>query len=333
VEKTNRQFHAASPISTIRVPTARMNLLASSPHRVGVVLVNWNTTDFTVRCIQSLLAGVVPPREIVVVDNASRDDSIQVPLRAYPTVELIRNHTNLGFTGANNIGIKWLLSRDIEYIWILNNDTIVSPACLKELLTGINLCPNMGAVSGKILYEEPSNLIWFGGAVWNCTTFRGRHEGMNEVDRGQCDAAKELQFLDGCCILTRTEVLEEVGLFDDRFFAYHEDIDWSLRARSKGHRLGYVPSAILWHRVSASTELLPRSPWGGHTHPMLTYLTSRNTLYLIRKHCKSSLHAVAPLFFFFCSLIYGTVGLIALGRWDKLISLWRAGKDGLLDKL
>jgi len=300
---------------------------------VGVVLVNWNGGEYTIPCIESLLEGNIIPNRIVVVDNASRDGSADKIVKAFPGIELIRNSENLGFTGANNMGIARLTEVGCEYIWVLNNDTTIDKQCLSTLKKYLDEHPEAAACSGKILYQEPERLIWYAGSTYSRWTVRSRHRGYGEEDRGQYDSTGAVPFLSGCCMFVRRSALDRIGAFDDHFFAYGEDADWCLRAREAGLRLDYVPGAVVRHKVNASVNKVKDRKTRGSTSPFSVYITSRNSLYLIRKHAENVLQAGAACIAYGAwTCYYGTV-LLLLGRFGKLKALLVSVYDGATGSL
>ncbi len=300
---------------------------------VGVVLVNWNGVEYTIPCIESLRAGIVKPDRIVVVDNASKDDYSDLIMHAFPDVELIRNPENAGFTGANNIGIKRLISLGCRYIWILNNDTVIDENCLSMLKNYMDLHPEASACTGKILYTGSDRLVWYAGAVYHKWTLRFSHRGAKEEDGGQYDQIQEVPFISGCCMFVRREAIEQVGMFDDRFFAYYEDGDWCLRAKKKHLRLIYIPQAVIWHKVSATVDKLRKQEAGGTTSPFSVYITSRNRLYIIRKHSESILQMFTASLAAAAWFTYYATALLVLLRIEKVRALAMAVYDGIVEPL
>ncbi len=304
-----------------------------APGAVGVVLVNWNGAGFTIPCIESLRAGSVTPDRIVVVDNASRDNSADLIAERFPEVDLVRNRENAGFTGANNIGITRLLAAGCDYVWILNNDTIVERECLGTLKSHMDGHPEVSACSGKILYDGPGRRIWYAGARYHHWSLGFSHVGQGEDDAGQYDAVGDVPFLSGCCMFVRREALERIGGFDDHFFAYWEDSDWCLRARHARLRLQYLPGAVIRHKVSATVNTLKKQRYGGTTSPFSVYITNRNRLYLIRKHGESLLQRSAALLAFAGWFCYYGAALLLLFRFEKFRALVMAVNDGFRNPL
>ena len=301
--------------------------------QVDVVLLNWNSGAFTIHCINSLRAGTKIPERIVVVDNASTDNSADTISRQFPEVKLIRNDKNLGFTGGNNIGIRIFLKERIDYIWLLNNDTEVDRHCLEYLLNEFAKDPTVSATTGKILYPPPDKNIWYAGATFNYWTLRTYDRGALEKDEGQYDEAEDVPFISGCCMMVRRNAFEKIGLLDQNFFAYSEDFDWCLRALKSGLRLRYVPNAVLYHRVSASIQKNRGKISGGTTSLLSVYVNTRNRIFIIRKHASNINQFATAMIASVWWFLYYALALFILFRWDKLQSLFRGVKDGLFTRL
>ena len=301
---------------------------AGAGARVGIALLNWNGGEFTIPCIESLLASELPPWRIAVVDNASTDGSPDAIAARFPEVLLIRNERNTGFAAGTNTAARALLAEGADPIWILNNDTIVDPACLRELTRELDRDPAAAAVSGKILREEPSDVIWYGGGKWTRWSFAPVHLGEGERDRGQCDRAEDVSFLSGCCILVRAAALRQAGLLDERYFAYYEDGEWCLRALRKGLRLRYVPQAVLWHKGSASVRKNTLGRSVGLTSPFALYLETRNRYRVIRDHAGRPVPYLTALAALGYRCLYLTAAFAVLRRFEKLRAVWRGAREG-----
>ncbi len=301
--------------------------------KVGVVLVNWNGGELTIPCINSILASSYAPWRILVIDNASTDGSPDQIAKVFPEVILIRNKENLGFAGGNNIGIRELMRAGADLVWILNNDTVIDEKCLEALVRQMEKEPDIAAATGKILYETPPNRIWYAGGYWRYWSMTAPHRGRLEVDKGQYDCAADVDFISGCCMLVRHWALERNGLFNERYFAYFEDVEWCLRARSAGLRLHYVPKAVLWHKVAASVHKNAMGISGGKSPPLVYYLTTRNHILLIRQYADWPWQWMSALVCLLTSRLYLSLGLTVLGRWDKLHNLWQGVYEGLTDGL
>jgi len=298
--------------------------------QVGVVLVNWNSEEYTIRCLASLMAAAKAPDLVVVVDNASVHGSVAAIREAFPLVHIIENRHNYGFTGANNLGISYLLDRNVDYVWILNNDTVVSPNCLQVLCRALESHGEAVAATCKI-YRNDSAELWFAGSVFHKYSFCVDHRGEGETDRGQYDSVEYLDFLDGCCILVRSSVLREIGLFDEHFFAYHEDVDFSFRLRHSGARLLYVPEASICHFAGASVK----SNKFAHdvtSSPMQHFLSRRNKLFIVRRYGRTY-HLLICLMLLLLNGVYVSSAMLLLRRFRKAGAVWCGIFHGLFDDI
>ena len=311
-----------------------MSKMDNKMHKsVGVVLLNWNGVELTIACIESLLCGLLIPDHIVVVDNASTDGSADMIEAKFQQVQIIRNAENLGFAGGNNIGIQQLIKQNVDYIWVLNNDTEIDKKCLDELVKFMAGEPGVSGCCGKILYDNPHDKIWYAGATLNKYTLKSKHRGELEIDKGQYNDPDATPFITGCCMFVRKLAWKCVGGFDEQFFAYSEDLDWCLRAGNLGLKLRYVPRAIIYHKVSATFKKTTTQKSGGTSSPFAIYLVSRNRMFLIRKHAKNGFQfLVSTILYFTWNFYYGTA-LIFLLRINKLKSLTKGIIDGCFNKL
>ena len=294
--------------------------------KVGVVLLNWNGGEFTIPCISSLLAGDLSPWRILVFDNASTDGSPEEITAMFPEVQMVRSAENVGFAAGSNQGIRQLLAQGADFLWILNNDTVVHRSCLRMLVEECLHDGKLGGATGKIFFQQPGDRIWYAGGRWNRWSFTSAHRGRGEKDTGQYDRAEDVEFASGCCMLLRREALARVGLFDERYFVYCEDAEWCLRARRHGVRMRYVPHAVLWHRVSASAK----KNAGGKTPPLSHYYNQRNRLFNMRRYAGRPLQVTTAVLAHLARALPLSVALLVLRRWATLKSVVRGIRDGLL---
>lgn len=223
---------------------------------ISVVVVNWNRKDLLRACLDSLAAQTFTNFEIIVVDNGS-DDGSAAMVREYPLpVRLIENRENKGFCAANNQGFAVSQS---EYVALLNNDAEADPGWLDAMLKAIQIKPDVGEsdigmVASKILvWEDPRIIDKCGHLIYPDGQNRGRGHGA--VDRGQFDRQEEVLWPDGCAALYRRAMLDEVGGFDEEFFAYADDAELGLRARIAGWSCLYAPGAVVRHHRGATLGL------------------------------------------------------------------------------
>ncbi|MGD0585828.1 MAG: glycosyltransferase family 2 protein [Oryzomonas sp.] len=244
---------------------------------VYIVILNWNGWRDTVECIESCRSLTYPNFRIVIVDNGSSDGSEAILRERCPDAELIQTGDNLGFAGGNNIGIRQALEHGADYVWLLNNDTIVDAGALTALVQAAESDKSVGMAGSKIVYYDNPKLLWYAGAFLDSARpCRPAHRGLGEEDKGQYDAPEETGYVTGCSLLARCGMMETVGLLDEGFFLYFEDVEWSARARRAGWRLVYAPASVVRHKESVTT--------GGAASPTVVYYTARNRLYFVQRH-------------------------------------------------
>jgi len=256
---------------------------------VVIILVNWNGQKDTLVCLRSLekLKSNRYDPILLVVDNASRDDSVAVLQKQFPKVKRIALPSNRGFTGANNVGMQWAVDHNVDHVWILNNDTLVDPNALA--LFDVFDDPKVGAAGSKIYFaagaeyhkhkyrkKDLGRVLWFAGGMLDWDNLYASHRGVDEVDHGQYNEVEQTDFITGCSFGMPTRVIRNVGMFDDKYFAYLEDVDLSFRIQQAGYRTVYNPASIVWHMNASSS--------GGAGSPMHQYFQTRNRLLLGMRH-------------------------------------------------
>jgi len=223
---------------------------------VFIIIVNWNGTHDTLACLESLSKISYVNHRIIVVDNASTDDSVSILRRSFPGIAVLEMQHNLRFAGGNNAGMRHALDHGAELLMLLNNDTTVHPQFLTHMVSCLRSGPDIGMVAPKIYYQDNPHTIWFAGGRVSMWTGSMSHIGIREVDKGQFDNPREIQYASGCCILTSRPVIERAGLLDESYYMYTEDADWSTRVVRAGYALMFEPKAEVWHKISVSA--------GGH---------------------------------------------------------------------
>jgi len=252
-------------------------VISSAMPSVAIVLLNWNSTDDTLACIESIRKLTYENCQVVVIDNASRSTEYHA-LRSGCADELIlRQKRNLGFAGGCNAGIRWALENGFEYVWLLNNDTVVAPESLAELVRAMQSDPRIGIVGGIIYYWNDPERIQTAGGFIDPETGRGGMLGVNELDAGQFRDDFDVEYASGGMSLVRVGAIREVGLLDERFFMYYEDTDWGLRMRARDWRVITASSAKTWHKDKATAG--NRKPYFiEHGYFMFLYKNSRHNL-------------------------------------------------------
>jgi len=246
--------------------------------RVSIILVNWNNFDDSAECLESLRQCTYPNREVVVVDNGSEgDDARLLGERFGDSIRLIENERNFGFAKGCNIGIRDALDRGADYVVLLNNDTVVHPDFLEEVVRVAQSDQRVGIAGGKIYCYEFPQLIWFAGGMIDYRTGSTPIRGSGEVDRGQFDEEVEVDWICSCFMVISRDLLQAIGMLDEKFFFGWEDADLCVRATRSGYKVLYVPGSGIWHKG-----------WGGSKKERLKgrplYYATRGHFIFIDKH-------------------------------------------------
>lgn len=221
--------------------------------KVGIVTINYNNYHDTKEFIESIKKIEYKNYILIVVDNCSTDDSISKLIREFSDdVIFIKNKRNLGFAAGNNVGIKYALENNCDYILIINNDTVVDKYFLKHLVNKITSEDSVGAVGGKIYYYSNKEMIWSIGGTINKFTASARYYGVNELDRGQYDNIHEIDMVSGCMMLLNSKMLTDIGLLSEKFFFRGEEWEFSHRIKKNKYKILFEPKAIIYHKVSRS---------------------------------------------------------------------------------
>lgn len=245
---------------------------------VYIIVLTWNGKKDTLECLSSLKELTYPNYKILVVDNASSDGTQEEVQKQFSDVEYILNQTNLRFAGGNNVGIDCALSKGADYIVLLNNDTTVADNFLDELVSAASTSSNIGIVGPKIYYYSDTNRIWYAGGKIEWWMGWISHIGIREINSEQYCQTKETDFVSGCCILVKREVVEKIGILDTAYYIYGEDVDWCIRASRAGYRILYEPKAKIWHKLSVST--------GGHLSWFKNWNKLKGQLRIMTKYAK-----------------------------------------------
>lgn len=267
--------------------TATLYGYNSSMDRIAIILVSYNSSQDTTECLESL-SGIKQrtfEHKVFVVDNGSKDPYVLAKRFSAKQFEVVRSESNLGFTGGNNMGISYV-KREYkpDYILLLNNDTTVHPLFLEEMLARAQSNVKTGIVGAKIYFskgrefhknsytaDEIGKVLWFAGGSIDWQHVVAFHRGVDEVDRGHFDSQTGTDFITGCAMLVPTSVFERVGLLDEQYFVYMEDVEFSQRVKRAGYALELCQSAVVWHKNAGSS--------GGAGSPVSLYYQNRNRLY------------------------------------------------------
>src|SRR3989344_3552374 len=257
--------------------------------KIAVVILNYNGIDNTLECLDSLRRCNRKNHqvEIIIIDNNSNDGSDQI-LSKIKDICFIQNQENLGYTGGNNAGIKFALKRGAANVIILNNDTVVHPSFIINIVNAakfgdvispkIYFAPGFEFHKSRYIKSESGKVIWYAGGKIDWQNVMGIHKGVDEVDHGQFSKRQEVDLATGACMLIRRQVFEKIGFFDKKYFLYLEDMDFCVRAKRAGFKIIFEPKAILWHKNASSG--------GGSGSSLQDYYISRNRLLFATKYAK-----------------------------------------------
>lgn len=281
------------------------------PPKVSIIVLNWNRLAHTMECLDSLKKITYAYYDVVVVDNGSKGDDVSVLRGKYGDyVHLIQNKKNFGFAKGNNVGIRYALQNsNPRYVLLLNNDTVVDSQFLTELTKVAERDERIGSCQSKIMsMKDPKIIDAIGVGIFRRpaegitaypTFFLDGHAcqiGYLEKDKGQYDQEREVFGPCACSVLCRREMLEQIGLFDEDFFAYFEDVDLAWRARLFGWKCMYVPTSLVYHVSSATGASIK------------TYYLARNLTYYVLKNAPRDIvyrHMIRLLVSFPMTLILG----------------------------
>lgn len=296
---------------------------------LAIILVNWNQYELTSSCIESIMNCSYQKFKIIVVDNYSKDKSVSKLKKDFPNVHFIQNNSNLGFTGANNKGIKYAKSEGYKYIMLLNNDTEVDENFIEPLLNRLNSEMEIGAVQPLILNFHNKQTVWnFGGKFNN---FFGIPITLNKNIKLR-DLPKKLEtdWISGCCFLFRSSLVDLVGYLDDDYFVYYEDSDYSLKIKNAGYKLGIESKSIIYHHEGESWK--KDKSWGGSISPFVHFLVIRNHIFFIKKNKKEFNYFGKWIFQIFKLISYSSYFIFML-RFEKLKMVYKGFIKGLKHKV
>lgn len=285
--------------------------------KIAVVIPNFNGAERISAAISSL-EHQTQPADIIVVDNGSSDNSVGRIENMHENIHLIKHEKNLGFTGGVNAGIRYALEEKYDEIALFNNDAVAEPQWLEHLTKRLASNPKLGIVASKQL--RPDGTIDTTGdeySVWGTPFPRGE----GETDEGQYDenTMQDIPSATAGATLYRARLFEDIGLFDQRFFAYYEDVDISFRARFAGWQIAYEPKAVVHHEVSGTSRTLGN---------FRDYHMLKNTFYLFMKIMPPSLF-IRYLPFFLLTMTYKTISQLLHLRILLILKFWGALLVGL----
>jgi len=284
--------------------------------RVSIITVNYNQAAVTLELLASIEQQSFQDLEIIVVDNASRENHLPDLKAAYPNIITIRSEKNLGFSGGNNLGIEKSTG---DFLFFVNNDAEILEGTIPKLLACFERVPNLGIISPMIHYYQPEKeekLIQYAGTVpLHPITGRNFTIGKFEIDRGQYTEAKPTAHVHGAAMMIKRDVLEKVGNMPEEFFLYYEELDWSEQIRRAGFEVYIEPNAKIYHKESVSV---------GKQSDLQLYYTNRNRIFFMRRNKKAWEFVLFSVYIFTIMLPKHFLGFLRRGKFKQMKVLWQA---------
>ncbi len=282
---------------------------------VCIVMVTWNHWEVSAQCLDQLMRLTYPYYQVIVVDNGSTDGTPEHIATSYPAIKLLRNAENLGFAAGCNVGLRHAQAERADYVLILNNDVSFEPDLLTRFVDGAERWPQVGIFTPAASYQDGSGRWWATAGfrhplTTDCVKLQPKHVSTHQP--------VPVDYVFGTAMFLRAEVLQRVGLFDERFFMYHEDMDFCLRAQRQGFGLLLLPDVHIEHAVEASTQDQP-----AQRH----YYKGRSSVLFFAKHTRGWR---VPLVFGYrlFSALKWTVTWVAARRFELIRGYWKGLWDG-----
>jgi len=280
---------------------------------VTIVTLNWNSTKVTSELLLSIKEqNTYSNLEIIIVDNASREDPSSLFQSILQSAKVIRNTENLGFSAGNNVGIKAALG---DYLFLVNNDTEFSPGLIEALLEVFRQNDDAGIVCPKFHYYFNKGTIEYAGYnPVNILTGRNGMIGRGEKDEGQYDRLKKTNYAHGGAMMVSKKAVEKVGLLPEQFFLYYEELDWSIKFKKSGYNIYFQPAALIYHKESMTT---------GKTSPLKTFYLTRNRILFMRRNTPLPALCVFYLYFVLFTIPKNSLAYILNRETEHLRSFWK----------
>ncbi len=251
--------------------------------RVSLIVLTYNGIDLTMQCLDSLRHQDYPNCHILVVDNASQDNTVETIRAAYPEVELIATGKNLGYAAGNNVGMRAALKQGAGALFLINNDTRLEPGCVSALVKTLAANPRIGIAGPMVLTWDEPGLISSAGGLIDWAHADAANEGAGQADRGQYPG-RNVDFVNGCGLLVTAAAIERAGMLDPRFFMYWEEVDLCQRVKAAGFDVWFDRTAHMRHKATLETADLG---------PTTLYYVTRNRLLFFGRHGPTHLRPLA----------------------------------------
>lgn len=287
--------------------------------KTAVIILNFNSYNQTIECIESVKNITYPNYEIIVVDNNSKDDSLQQIKGSFPDVILLKSRDNLGYASGNNLGIKYALEKNIEYICILNNDVAVDRNFLEPIIKTLMDDKNAAAAGPSICYYGQDDVIQAMGGNINLYTglptmkFKGKK--LSQVK----EELLSVDYLGGACFVVKAEILKKIGLIPENYFLFYEETEFFLNIKRQGYKLISIRDSRVYHKVSGTI-----SKYKGLSY----FFLNRNRIIFVRRNAR-----LYHKFIFFFYIILETIGRMILRGELSLFKYYYEGLKADKDKI
>ena len=276
---------------------------------LSIITVNFNGLKDTCELIDTLPLED-QSIEVIVVDNASKEDEASIIEERYPTVNVIRSEKNSGFAGGNNLGIKAARGK---YLFFINNDTLLQTSDFRHLVNRLESDEMIAVVCPRIRFAWGDNPIQFAGYTpLSKFTMRNRSIGFGETDNGQYNMAHPTPYAHGAAMMVKREAIDKVGLMPECYFLYYEELDWSMMFTRAGYSIWYEPSCTIYHKESQST---------GQNSPLKTYYLTRNRLLFVKRNLNGIRKYITYLYLIMIVSLRDIIKYLLLGKKELVISV------------
>lgn len=251
-------------------------------NKTVTIIVHYGSVDITVDCLKSVYTVKDAPQTVLI--NNNQDQTLEQKIKPFKKVSMFTPKINLGFAGANNLGIKKAMEMNAQFFILLNNDTLISSDFFQKIISYAQTASEAGLICPKIYFApgneyhknryrqtERGRVIWYAGGLIDWNNIYAYHRGVDEVDHGQYNDIQETDFATGCCMLIKRNVIEKIGLLNEKYFLYYEDVDYSQTAKLNGFSVHYYPEAVIFHKNAGSSQ--------GPGSLLHQYYQTRNRLY------------------------------------------------------
>jgi GT2 family glycosyltransferase len=287
-------------------------------YNISIITINYNGLNDTLALIESITFN--NNMEVIVVDNASKQDEATVIQQRFPQVKVIRSEKNLGFAGGNNLGIQ---AAQGKYLFLVNNDTIFKDFNLQSMIDRLESSSNIGAVCPKIRFSWDNNPIQFAGYTpLSKITVRNQAIGFGEEDRCQYNTPRPTPYAHGAAMMLKREVIDNVGLMPECYFLYYEELDWSMMITRGGYEIWYEPACTIYHKESQAT---------GQNSPLRTYYITRNILLLVRRNWKGASKCLSYLYIICIVSVRDMIKYAIHGQWKLAKAVYKGVQDFTLN--